>query len=172
MVQEPTSQQPKPVFVASSIGFNRDFYFLNLPDFASWPEDLGLPEGYFGLFLACDACGVANEVILGIARSALSQGLGYLCAWGPDCNRVHDLFDLASVRKEHVEPESDPDTVVMTTSHVEESLREAIWFFKVPAYGAGRFESCRIWLAVSVGQPDWSSEIMELLKTEDWQREE
>jgi hypothetical protein len=171
MVQEPTSHQPNPVFVATSKGFNRDFYFLYLPDITGWPENLSLPDKYFGLFLACDARELSDELIRGVAKTAMDQGLAYLCAWGPDCERVHDVFDFAEIDKEILEPESDPDSVVMTTWHAKDSLREAIWYFKVSAFGAGRFESCRIWLAVNVGHPDLSSEIMGLLKNEDWQWE-
>jgi hypothetical protein len=137
----------------------------------NWPESLELPEGNFGLFLTFDARESSDEAILNVAKTALNQGLGYLCAWGPDCERVHDLFDLAAVQKEIVAPEPNPNTVVMTTWHPRDSLKEGIKFFKMWAFGAGRFEDCQTWLAVNVGQPEWSSEIMELLKDEDWQRE-
>jgi hypothetical protein len=171
MDQDLTSHQPRPVFVGSSPSFKREFYFLYLPDIAKWPDNLGFPDKYFGLFLACDARGLTDEVILSVAKTALNQSLVYLCAWGPDCERVHDLFDLANIRRETRVPEPDSLTVVMTTWHANDSLREAIWFFKVSTLGAGRFENCKTWLAVNIGKPEWSSEIMELLKNEDWQWE-
>jgi hypothetical protein len=171
MTQDHQSLPLKPVLAGSSPAFKRDYYFLYLSGIANWPENIELPEGNFGLFLACDARELTDEMILGVAKTALNQGLVYLCAWGPDCERVHDLFDLADIRREIRVPEQDSNTVVMTTWHAEESLKEAIWYFKVSAYGAGRFENCQTWLAVNVGQRDLSSEIMELLKNEDWLRE-
>ena len=46
-------------------------------------------------------------------------------AWGPDCERVHDIID-----EEDIGPNPPPtmDRVVMTTWHDDKSLAEAIWF--------------------------------------------
>ena len=53
----------------------------------------------------------------------LEQGIAYLCVWGTDCERVHDLFDLERM------PDEPKGRVVMTTWHSKESLSEALWFF-------------------------------------------
>ena len=89
----------------------------------------------------------------------------YACLWGPDCNRVENLFDEAVVAKN---PEETHKDVVITTAHRDESLRNAVWFFMNCAWPAPKYESkCADWIAVSVANPDWESEIRQQLLTND-----
>jgi hypothetical protein len=46
------------------------------------------------LFLAVDATAVSDTDIRNMAKGLLQHGIAYLCVWGPDCERVHDQFDL------------------------------------------------------------------------------
>src|SRR6266436_4790686 len=83
----------------------------------------------FGLFVALNANGVADDSILQSAKKLLSKGLACLCTWGPDCERVHDLFDVAA---RGINSALSGDNVIMTTWHSSESLEEALWFSSVP----------------------------------------
>ena len=75
------------------------------------------------LFLAVDATAVSDAAIRNVARRLLQHGIAYLCVWGPDCERVHDQFDLERM------PEEPKGRVVMTTWHSKEGLSDALWFF-------------------------------------------
>ncbi|MGB7845965.1 MAG: hypothetical protein WBL63_10145 [Candidatus Acidiferrum sp.] len=55
---------------------------------------------YFGLLVAMDARGIDPKRIGEAAAKLLEKGLVYLCAWGADCERVHDIFDDEDLAKE------------------------------------------------------------------------
>ncbi len=62
-----------------------------------------------------------------LAKRALKQGLAFVCVWGPGCVIAEETFDEAIVGDgTHKETEDD---VVLTTSHADESLEEALEFF-------------------------------------------
>lgn len=108
----------------------------------------------YTLFLAVDASSIDDESLREMGRSLLERGISYLCVWGPDCERVHDQFDMERM------PSEPKGRVVMTTWHSKESLSKALWFFAncvEPDYG---FEpDCKDWVAVSVNDEAWAREI-------------
>jgi hypothetical protein len=78
-----------------------------------------------------------------------------VCAWGPDCERVHDIVD-----EERDARNPNGPGVVMTTWHEDESLTEALWFVlaattpddvHVDAGGAT--------VGVSIGSSAWADEM-------------
>ena len=74
--------------------------------------------------------------------------------WGPDCERVHDLFDLER------SPHEPRGRVVMTTWHSKDSLAKALWFFEHCAEPSEGFaEHCRDWVALSVANVAWAQQI-------------
>ena len=72
----------------------------------------------------------------------------YLSAWGPECERVHDCFDIPYLKGNWTgNPEDTCDTTIMTTWHSDEPLSEALWFFANSAFPAQAFEkTCRQWV--------------------------
>ncbi|MDP9225010.1 MAG: hypothetical protein M3P18_14420, partial [Actinomycetota bacterium] len=54
----------------------------------------------------------------------MTNGCEYVCAWGTDCGRVHDLFDDAYVG---LTTYSSPPLMI-STSHADETLPEALYF--------------------------------------------
>jgi hypothetical protein len=103
------------------------------------------------LFLAIDSTTVSDAVIRSIAKGLLRRGIAYLCVWGPDCERVHDQFDLERM------PDEPKERVVMTTWHSEETLSDALWFFATCAKPDAGFESeCTDWVALSVMNDAWA----------------
>ena len=111
----------------------RHQFFLDLSRLGDWPKQLALPSRYFGLFLACDARAISDEAIVEVAGSLIEQGIVYLCSWGPDCERVHDLFDSVIVERN---PNETEKSVILTTWHDGESLDEALWHFLNVAFPA------------------------------------
>jgi len=59
------------------------------------------------------------------ARAWVEAGASYICAWGPNSPEVEGTFDYAAFLPELGEPL--PFTL-MTTSHKDEPLEEALWF--------------------------------------------
>ncbi|MCU1227067.1 MAG: hypothetical protein JWQ42_5160 [Edaphobacter sp.] len=106
------------------------------------------------LFLAADATSISDEKLRKTAKLLLEQGIAYLCVWGPDCERVHDLFDLERM------PNEPRGRVVMTTWHSKESLSEALWFFENCVEPDDGFEAdCTDWIALSVKNDSWGQQI-------------
>jgi hypothetical protein len=92
----------------------------------------------------------------------IDQGIAYLCAWGPDCERVHDIFDEVHVMREIDEKREYPH--VMTTWHKDESLDEALWHMLNSAYPDEVLaETCGVDLAVSVANDQWAAHIQRRL---------
>jgi|SRR6267143_1043357 len=111
----------------------------------------------FGLLLAMDAQSVDVSQIGELAENLASKGLAYLCAWGPDCERVHDTFDEILVQRDLEEKD---DNVVMTTWHADDSLEETLWYFMNCAFPAQGYEgTCEEWIVAPIGNAEWEQRI-------------
>ena len=142
--------------------FDRKLFSLSIPNLPSFPRKLELPSLHFVLLLACDARVIEASVIATFANSIIDQGIAYLCAWGPDCEPVHDIFDEVHVMREIDEKGEYPH--VMTTWHTDESLDEALWYMLNSAYPEEVFaQTCRVDLAVSVANDQWAAHIQRRL---------
>jgi hypothetical protein len=107
----------------------------------------------FGLFVAMNAQHVTDESILKGAKKLLSKGLACLCAWGPDCKRVHDLFDIAALE---INATLAGDDVIMTTWHSDESIEEALWFFIHCEFVTEQFaKTCKDWIIAPISNSEW-----------------
>ena len=143
----------------------RRYCIGSVASFSSIPDALSSLSPHFVLFLAADAASISDEAVRRVARLALDRGMAYLCVWGNDCSRVHDLFDL---ERDPNEPEGKE---VTTTWHDGEPLSEALWFFRNNAYPDDDFEAnCHDWVALSVANSEWLKEITSELtiKNEGW----
>ena len=145
--------------------FDRRLYSVAVTSLEQISVVQNLTEDQFVLFLAMDAREVPDEVIKRLATLLLEEGLAYLCAWGPDCERVHDLFDLAEAELELDVPS---DSVVMTTWHADEPLEEALWFFVNCAFPDELYAETRTaGVAVTVSNPDWAATVSRWLQDLD-----
>jgi hypothetical protein len=136
----------------------RRFGVGGLPSLKDVQSALDAVSTHFCLFLAIDATSVNDGEIRETARLLLEQGIAYLCVWGPDCERVHDLFDLERM------PDEPKGRVVMTTWHSKESLSEALWFFANCAEPDDGFEAdCTDWIALCFSNDSWGKQIRRAL---------
>jgi hypothetical protein len=116
---------------------------------------------HFAVFLAWDATSVATEEISRLATLLHIRGLAYLCAFGPDCERVHDIFDEVELELDGARPS---DSVIMTTWHNDESLEDALWFFVNSSFPDAVYaETCRTGIAVTIGNNKWASQVADYL---------
>jgi hypothetical protein len=103
----------------------------------------------FICFLAWDASQETVEAISHVAEKLLNSGCVYFCAWGNDCERVHDITDEVCVS---LYPSEDDESVIMTTWHKDESLDEALWFFLRCTWPDDHyFDICNSVVAISIG---------------------
>ena len=78
---------------------------------------------HFTCFCAMDATHFSAEAISEFCSRLLQLGCAYLCTWGPDCERVHDIMDEIVIGGN---PPNSEVGDVMTTWHAKESLEEAL----------------------------------------------
>jgi hypothetical protein len=140
----------------------RFFFLLEIPRLQDWPSKLTIPSEYFVLFLACDAKRKSNPLIRRVGRKAIRQGMRAACTWGPDCERVHDRLDDAC---NEFDSQPTSKSVVMTTWHSCEGLKEALWYFLHCAFATEKYSRrCRSWLAVVVGNPKLAAKAARYIK--------
>jgi len=136
----------------------KDLWKCSVVDIESLGAIITPTSPHFGLFLALDALLLDVERIGRVAKGLLQKGLVYLCAWGPDCERVRDIFDEIAIG---MDPEQDK-AVVMTTWHSDESLQEAVWFFINSAFPDEAYaRTCQDWICAPIGHSDWEKIIRE-----------
>lgn len=141
--------------IGQSQATGRELFSLMLPDFASMPESLKLPSAHFIAFVAADATAVDESVLAEFSRKLLRAGCVYFCAWGRDCERVHDVFDSECV---------DAEPVIMTTWHAQESLDEALWFFVSAAFPDDGYENTtKSAVVLTINRPEWDEKIRKRL---------
>jgi len=114
------------IHLAELDGLGRDVFYVSVPSFSSIPARFDLPTEKFVLFIACDANNISTADISDWAEKMLDSGAVYICTWGKDCERVHDVIDEVDVERE-IETEGKLP-FVMTTWHSKETLDDALWF--------------------------------------------
>jgi hypothetical protein len=135
----------------------RDLFVLEIPSSKHLPADLSLTTPRFVCLIAWDARNASVDEMSNTAVGLLRQGAVYVCAWGPNCERVHDIVD-----EQHAgpNPSSDKSGVVMTTWHAKESLAAAIRFTLVNAWPDEFYaENCGSTLGIAIGSSSWAAEI-------------
>ena len=142
---------------APSDGIARRYLSVAAESLADAESGIVVPGGHFVLFLACDGTTISDDEIKEFSRSMIEKGVAYLVAWGPDCSRVHELFDLADVDREL---EGGEPHTIMTSWHQDESFEEAFYFFLFNAFPDDEFaNTCNTGIAVSVANEKWSASI-------------
>jgi hypothetical protein len=154
--------QPEPTceLIGTDI-HGRMLYLSALSRLTEWPDYLSEPDPHFVLFLALDARNVSSAALAAFAQTTYRQGLAYLCAWGPDCERVHDVFDSTLLADDKIRQDWDEhDFVVVTAWISDESLDEALWEALNASLPHRRYEgTCNALLAVVVGNNTWAEHV-------------
>jgi hypothetical protein len=121
------------------------------------------PSAQTVLLIVADSREVPVEVIACAAERLLAAGLIYVCVWGPDCERVHDIFDEVHIGDGTVAPEIE----WMSTWHDDEPLEEAIWFFSNGASPPDGEMDGVSYLAVTIGNDAWADTVERALSDRD-----
>jgi len=147
----------------------RNFYLCSADSVDSLSDEIRSSSPNFGLFLALEAGSFKDEDILQGAKKLIAHGMACLCAWGPDCERIHDLFDVAARETNDLLTGED---VIMTTWHSGESLEQALWFFVHTAFVTRKFEkTCADWMVAPIANTGWrqliKSKFAEIIKVKE-----
>ena len=132
----------------------RDLFVLDVQTPADLPEHLPLPSSRFVCLVAWDCQFAALDDVSTVARRLLNAGAVYVCAWGPGCERLHDMCD--EEREALPEPS---EAVVMTTWHDNEPLTEVLWFVLTTTPDEAHEPDCTTTVGISIGSRKWASEI-------------
>ena len=133
----------------------RELYVLDIKKSQDLPAVLDIESPYFVCVLAWDTSSVSVEEVVEVAKKLLKAGAVYVCTWGVDCERVHDIFDEVSL---DIGPPYRDENLIMTTWHSNDPLEEAIWFALYNTYPAEDYEdSCGAVLGVSIGSDSWAA---------------
>jgi hypothetical protein len=134
----------------------------------SWPPAFHIPSSRFRLFVAADVTGVTTDIISEFVHGALKRGMVYFCAWGPDCERFHDVVDKVLVEDDLGERQfvgPNPTDVIMTTWHKDDTLDEASNYFINFASPTDGFQAdSDSWIALCVNNPEWAASIRQKIK--------
>jgi hypothetical protein len=109
--------QPEPTceLIGTDI-HERTLYLSALSRLTEWPDYLSEPDPHFVLFLALDARNVSSAALAAFAQKTYRQGLAYLCAWGPDCERVHDVFGSTLLADDEIRQDWEPGSAIARRS--------------------------------------------------------
>ena len=143
----------------------RHLYLECLPTFSAWQtlaqDDLWASlvesENGFALFVAMDASSLSVDEIVAFADYLIEQGVFWVSTWGPDCERVHDIFDEVDVG----DGAEERKPVVMTQWHAEEPLDEATLLFWTAFADEGK-PSGPARIALSIGSAEWCEALRRL----------
>ena len=112
---------------------------------------LPLRRRYFTLLLAWDEDPLEQRALVPLFAPLVDRGLAYFCAWGTNCELVHDAVDRSAVRRESAGGLFN--YVSITTWHDKEPLEDAAWFFE-----NGRFRQNRMYSQILIVL-QWQSKI-------------
>jgi len=161
---------------ASSIR-NRTFWYFGAKSFDNVPSDFSELGTFFCTLIVCEASKSDTDAAYEMAARLIHRGNSYVCCWGLGCNLVETQFDMFYVCDEAGESKAGHSLSgtkrflfpLITTSHAEEPLREAVWYFLhvvLPHDAASHTEidmhepwPCTDWLAIVIGKDEWKDEV-------------
>jgi hypothetical protein len=154
---------PKPRFIGQQASLDRQTWLLQLDAISApfaWDE---LGKSRFVCLCAVNAKSIPDDEIRRFCSHLIDLGCAYFCAWGPDCERVHDIMDRQVIG------DNPPATYIgclMTTWHATEPLTEAVDFFRTCTVPDEDYApaGCSLSLAIVVGSPNWTATIEQRLR--------
>jgi len=152
--------------INSKDDFGRKIFLINVSKFKDFDfKKLPQLSEYFTL-LIINSDEVTTEDYSKNVDELINSGLAYLCAWGKDCEKIHDIFDEVAVMME-IEQQIDPndDSVIMTTWHQDQTIKEALFYFLFNTAPTEKYYSdCKISLVLTIGDSNKSENVRKYLE--------
>jgi hypothetical protein len=144
---------------------NREVYLLTLDDLDAPFTLSDIQGGHFTCFCALNAEGLPTDELGKFCSHLLQLGCAYLCVWGPDCERVHDIMD------EEIVGDNPPQSYlgcVMTTWHAKDSLKDSVSFFLDNTEPDDTYapNGCNAALIITRAGNDWNATIEKFVTAE------
>ena len=153
---------PTPARLGYDPASQRSLYLLSAEtatDITRQP--LTMPGDPFACILVWDAAAESVNTIAAVTEALLRAGCIYLCTWGSDCERVHDICDENLVEMTLSDEPVDLGTdCVMTSWHDAEPLQEALRFFLCDTHAESHGAPCRTGLALTIGASDQQKRVI------------
>lgn len=145
----------------------RPIYSASVAEFAEIGR-LKLPSPRAIMLIAADTREVPVKIMGDVTEKLLDTGLIEAATWGPDCERLHDIFDESYVGDATFERTEE----LMTNWFAKDPLSGALFYFIVCTRFEDPIAETVSYLAVSVGHEEWAQEIHQTLTKvvngEDW----
>lgn len=100
---------------------------LTVASFEELDEKMQRTTPWFTMFLAWESPNIDPEFLTERLRPLVDNGLVYFCAWGEGAEEMHDAVDQIVAEREQCG--CCLSAAVMSTSHPDENLGEALSFF-------------------------------------------
>jgi hypothetical protein len=113
----------------------RELYLLSLNSSFDIPKVIQLPSEHFACFIAWNSKNNSIQEISDLIETLIKNGAAYFCIWGNDCERVEEICDEIDSLN------SPDDSVIMTTSHQNDSIEDALYFFLTLSYPHKYYET-------------------------------
>jgi hypothetical protein len=154
---------PEQIAVLGDMGI----YLLSLPRLEDRSAELKLSSSHHILLMMADARLLTVDQISEFEEWAFQQGMVYLCSWESNCERVHDIADEIIVEKEIQAGRESP--LIFTTWHHDEEIKDMVWYALHTANPDEFYmDTCKSLLIVVLNNPEWESQIRDLLKKPDY----
>lgn len=137
---------------------HRQLDLVAVEDFAAAAASVrALPAGVgpFALLVLGAATGVAVDTLSAVAEASIERGCYWFGAWGPDCERVHDIVDEV-ILGDGTRP---PLGAVLTTWHDDEPLGEVLSFFWNDACPYEGQDRGPLMLVVALAHSEWAEKV-------------
>jgi hypothetical protein len=153
---------PRTLERIGRVGLGRDVFFASVATPAGVRE-IALPPPHFVTLLVWDAHEASTEAVSLVVEEPFACGSSWLCTWGSDCERVHDIADEADAYPSELA--SPEDAVRMTTWHANSDLAEAIDFFlQCTEPDAFYAPSTRASLLLCIGPDEAAAKALQVLR--------
>jgi hypothetical protein len=141
---------------------NRDVFYASVSDLTSVSKDPELIGRYFILLVAGDFSRYTVDELGDFAGRMLDEGVVCVCTWGPDCKKMHDIFDENIYSRQRIAKRVFP--LILTTWHTEDNLDKALWYALFVAFPVEEYkEECRSIMVVAVGNDEWNKKLISRL---------
>ena len=115
--------------------------------------------------MVCNAQTANNAALAQLAGHLLQQGLVFLCAWGPDCERVSHVFEHAAIQHDFKQGREYPTIISMNLRR--DKLDTVTDYFRDACCPDTAFErTCRAGLVLTVDTPPLTAYIRQRLASQ------
>jgi hypothetical protein len=131
---------------------DRDLYLAVAEDIRLWPDEIERPRSFI-VVTALDTRELSSDELNTFTRKLVDQGCRCSCTWGPGAGAVDVAFDLASIEADEAGAQYADE--IMTSSHEDETLDEALWY----AIWCGSAPTAPIDGVLAVVGPQWAEHV-------------